>query len=50
LGCIEPDHRSSLFVLFKVVADAGFEPASPNGREILSLLCIPFHQSAILLL
>ena len=29
-----------LFAL-KMVADAGFEPASPNGREILSLVCIP---------
>ncbi len=25
----------------KMVADAGLEPASPNGREILSLVCIP---------
>ncbi len=24
-----------------MVADAGLEPASPNGREILSLVCIP---------
>ena len=33
-----------------MVADAGLEPASPNGREILSLLCIPFHQSAIIII
>ena len=38
------------FPSLKVVADAGFEPASPNGREILSLLCIPFHQSAIIII
>ena len=25
----------------KMVADAGLEPASPYGRQILSLLCIP---------
>ena len=34
----------------KMVADAGLEPASPNGREILSLLCIPFHQSAMFII
>ena len=29
------------FPSLKMVADAGLEPASPNGREILSLVCIP---------
>ena len=28
-------------LLQEMVADAGFEPASPSGREILSLVCIP---------
>ena len=27
----------------KVVPSAGLEPARPYSREILSLLCLPFH-------
>jgi hypothetical protein len=28
-----------------LVPEAGLEPACPCGRQILSLLCLPFHHS-----
>jgi hypothetical protein len=33
-----------------MVPEAGLEPACPFEREILNLLCIPFHHSGILVL
>jgi hypothetical protein len=32
-----------------MVPEAGLEPACPIEREILSLLCIPFHHSGVFL-
>lgn len=41
--CISPCLLSS----FKMVAEEGLEPSCPRERQILSLLCMPFHHSAI---
>jgi hypothetical protein len=49
---IAPIFTFSIYTLLigirKLVAEAGIEPASPFGREILNLLCLPFHHSALL--
>ena len=38
------------FLFHDVVAAEGLEPPSPSGRQILSMLCMPFHHAAILVI
>ncbi|VVT21033.1 hypothetical protein RV134_310301 [Roseovarius sp. EC-HK134] len=36
--------KTTAYVMIMVPA-AGLEPARPYGREILSLMCLPFHHA-----